>query len=215
MVVVVVFSVRLLWMHVLSGAVGTVAPRLGAERRTDRREQLVLGWGGMRGALSIAAALSLPFAQRGRGVVIFLAFAVTFATLVAPGLTLATLIRRVGLGQSENRLRQAADARLRVARAALSQLDRIGEDGGVSERTLARVRDLYETRAGALEARLGDQHGRDSATRMDEECRVRGKLMRAQREALRRLRAERAAPAELLLEIERDLDLEASRLRAG
>jgi hypothetical protein len=217
-VVVVMIGLRLTWMFSVPTAVRAIGGRLlGLRRRFDCSEQLVLGWSGMRGALSIAAALSLPFSQFGsshlgiRSLAIFLAFAATCVSLVLPGLTLATLIRVVGLGQSQRRLCASLRARLRVVRAALSELDNLAQAGGISERTLTRMRELYETRSSALEARLGEQEGRDGAAALEEERRVHRILLGAQRGALRRLRVERAAPVESLHEIERDLDLEASR----
>jgi Na+/H+ antiporter len=218
-VVLVLFALRLAWMFAVPTALRLRARLLGGTRRRfDSREQVVLGWSGMRGALSIAAALSVPFAtfagdrSQTRSLVVFLAFAATFVTLVLPGLTLAPLIRRLGLGESERRLRMALEARLRVARAALSRLDTIAESGDVSERTLARMRELYETRAGACEARLGEQESRGRVDALEEERRVHRALLDAQRTTLARLRAERAAPVESLHEIEHELDLEASRL---
>jgi NhaP-type Na+/H+ or K+/H+ antiporter len=175
----VLFALRLAWMFGLPTAPRLRAGLLGGRgRRFDSREQVVLGWSGMRGALSIAAALSVPFAtfagdrSQTRSLVVFLAFAATFVTLVLPGLTLASLIRRLGLGDSERRLRMALEARLRVARAALSRLDAIAESGDVSARTLAQMRELYETRAGAYEARLGEQESRGRVDALEEQRRV-------------------------------------------
>ncbi len=221
-VILVLIGLRLAWMFVVPRVARAIGMRLLAVRpRFDWREQLVLGWSGMRGALSIAAALSLPFTQFGgsrlqvRSLVIFLAFAATFVSLVLPGLTLPTLIRRLRLGQSERRLRASLEARLRVTRAALSELDEIAAQGEVSERALTRLREVYETRTGALEARLGEHENRDAAGALEEERRAHRRLLGAQHRALRRLWRERSAPVELLHEIERDLDLEASRLGAS
>jgi CPA1 family monovalent cation:H+ antiporter len=213
-VVVVVVTIRALWMLAVPAAVRAVGRRGVRATRPDGREQVILSWSGMRGALSIAAAVSVPLDQSGRALVVFLAFTATFVTLVVPGLTLAPLIRRLGLAQSEQRLRASLEARLEVLRAALSRLDRINtEDEAVSPGTIARLRELYETRASALEARLDGDDGDGSASRFEEERRVERELLVAERQALRRLQAERAAPAEALLEIRHDLDLEASRLR--
>lgn len=221
-VVLVLIGLRMAWMFIVPSALRATAGFVrGARRSFDWREQMILGWSGMRGALSIAAALSLPFGAfsdghpQTRSLLIFLAFAATFATLVLPGLTLAPLIRKLDLGQSDRRLHAALEARLRVAQTALSQLDAIAESGQVSERTLARMRELYQTRAGALEARLGEEESREHADALEEERRVHRALLAAQRATLARLRAERAAPVESLQEIERDLDLEASRIGPG
>ena len=221
-VVLVLFALRLAWMFIVPGALRVTAPLLrGPRRGFDWREQVVLGWSGMRGALSIAAALSIPFAtfadgqSETRSLVVFLAFAATLVSLVLPGVTLSPLIRVLGLGESERRLRLALDARRRVIRAALSRLDAVAESGEISERALARLRELYESRAGACEARLGEHESRAGVDALEQERRVHRTLLDAQRAALARLRADRAAPVESLQEIEHELDLEASRLGAS
>jgi monovalent cation/hydrogen antiporter len=217
-VVAVVMLLRIAWMYVVPVAIGLVHRNPSGQPSRSPREQLVLGWSGMRGALSLAAALSLPLwsgrpdLATTRGTIVFLSFAAIFVTLVLPGLTLAALIRRLGLSQSELRQRQAAEARLRVIRAALSALEEMAENGRVSERNAARLRDLYETRSAAAEQRLDEQEGPGVADELREQQGVRQELLEAQRHALRRLTRERAAPVELLREIERDLDLEAARL---
>jgi CPA1 family monovalent cation:H+ antiporter len=218
-VIGVLFVLRIAWMYVVPAVVGGVRRLLAADRiQRSWAEQLVLGWSGMRGALSLAAALSLPLSRahsslaQTRGTLIFLSFAAIFVTLVLPGLTLAPLIRGLGLGQSERRRRQALDARLRVMRAALTRLDKLASDQRVSERSLARLRDVYQTRTSALEQALGEHEAHHFAEDHRQELRVRGELLAAQRAALQQLGSERAAPAEVLREIERELDLEAARL---
>lgn len=220
-VVVVLVALRMAWMFVVPGALRVSTHLLrGTRRGFDSREQLVLGWSGMRGALSIAAALSVPFAtfadgrSQARSLVVFLAFAATLVTLVLPGLTLAPLIRALGLGEGERRLRLALEARLQVVRAALSRLEAISESGDISERATARLRELYESRAAACEARLGEQESRGRIDALEEQRRIHRELLEAERAALARLRADRAAPVESLQEIEHELDLEASRLGA-
>jgi hypothetical protein len=77
------------------------------------------------------------------------------------------------------------------------------------------LRELYESRAGACEARLGEHESRAGLDALEEERRVHRTLLDAQRAALARLRADRAAPVESLQEIEHELDLESSRLGAS
>src|SRR5579875_3741928 len=213
-------ALRCAWMFLVPALLAPVRRRLpGGGLRSAWREQIVLGWSGMRGALSLAAALSLPLIGAGgrhlsqRPLVVYFAFAVTFITLVLGGLTLAPLIRRLGLGQSERRLRQAREARLRVIRAALTRLDQLAEREPVSDGTLARLRELYEGRAEALESMLSEEGAPDRAEHLREQRRIHQLLLDAEREELRELSRQRAAPVDVLREIERDLDLESSRLR--
>jgi CPA1 family monovalent cation:H+ antiporter len=218
-VIGVLVVLRIAWMYAVPAAVGTVRRLLAADRlERSWGEQLVLGWSGMRGALSLAAALSLPLARahstlaQTRGTLVFLSFAAIFVTLVVPGLTLAPLIRRLGMGQSERLRRQVLEARLRVLRAALTRLDELAGQEGASERGVARLRDVYQTRTVALEQSLSEREAHDVAEDLRRELALRSELLAAQRAALRELGAERAAPAEVLREIERELDLEAARL---
>ena len=216
-VIGVLIALRVAWMYVLPVLLPQLRRDSPDEAADSWRQKLIIGWSGMRGALSIAAALSLPLTAKAGGAlpdrskVIFLAFAATFVMLVLPGLTLSRMIRWLGLAQTDAQMRRAAEARLKVLRAGLSRLDQVAENDNISEQTVARMRERYEGRAGALELRLGDERGHDRAAALHEERRASAAIREAQRTALRELGARRLAPAETLREIERDLDLEASR----
>jgi uncharacterized protein YjiS (DUF1127 family) len=98
-----------------------------------------------------------------------------------------------------------------VAGAALRRLDELASERAAPERTLARVRDIYHARVVALEQTLGE-HDHDAPDSQGQEARLREELLEAQRAALRDLALSRGAPADVLREIERDLDLESTRL---
>src|SRR5579884_675556 len=214
-----VIALRLAWMYALPVAIPAIRRRLpGGTLRQAWRDQLVLGWSGMRGALSLAAALSLPLAiaRNGpgdRGLIVFLSFAAIMVTLLLPGLTLGPLIRWLKLGQSEVRLRLSLEARRHVAHAALTVLDQAAKgEEAIPERMLSRLRDVYEMRLEGIERRLGRDEHDAGPEHLRRERELRARLIDAQRKALHELAARRAAPADLLREIERDLDLEATRL---
>ena len=216
---VTVVVLRLAWMYAVPALIPAIRRRLpGGGLRESWREQLVLGWSGMRGALSLAAALSLPLVVgsarlSNRGLIVFLAFAAIMVTLLLPGFTLVHFIRWLGLGQSEERMRQSLEARRHVLRAALAALEEAGEaEDEIPERILARMRDVYESRLEALEQRLGRREADGHHQHLGLERELRGRLLAAQRVALHDLASRRAAPVDLLREIERDLDLEAARL---
>jgi CPA1 family monovalent cation:H+ antiporter len=211
-------ALRLAWMFAVPALVPAIRRRLpDGQIRSSWSEQLILGWSGMRGALSLAAALSLPVALGGRasadrGLIVFLSFAAIFVTLVLPGLTLMPLIRVLGVGQSERRVREATEARIHVVRAALRELDQVDESDEHSDRTLARLRDVYETRLDSLERRLSPEPDEDGAPHGPQEQELRRRVIQAQRETLRQLAGKRAAPVEVIREIEHDLDLDSARL---
>jgi CPA1 family monovalent cation:H+ antiporter len=203
LITAVVMGARLAWMLI-------VPPLLHSH--TPRGERVAIGWSGMRGGLSLAAALAIE--QHGfprRDLVLFIVYAVVVITLVVPGLTLAPLLRRIGLTEDEAQRRADAEARLRITRAALDRLDDLD---GMSDEVADRLRERYELRIERLETRLGDQpeaaHDADVAVT----GRALAEMIEAERDELRRMRRDRAFPAETLREIERELDLDESRLRA-
>ena len=167
----------------------------------------------MRGGVSLAAALAIT--HRGfadRDLVIFVAYAVIVLTLVVPGLTLAPLVRWLGLVESEAHRRADAEARLRITQAALERLDELSDDA--PPHVVERLRDRYGSRVERLEARVEGDHDEDGRTDVARAGRLMAEMIDAERDVLKRMRTERAFDVETLREIERELDLDESRLRA-
>jgi CPA1 family monovalent cation:H+ antiporter len=176
-------------------------------------ERVAIAWSGMRGGVSLAAALAITMDDfPKRDLVIFVAYAVIVLTLVIPGLTLAPLLRRLGLDESEDDRRADAEARLRITQAALERLDEAGEDE--PEHIVQRLRDRYGSRLERLEQRLEGDHDEHGQTDVAIAGRLLAEMIEAERDVLKQMRSERAFSAELLREIERELDLDESRLRA-
>ncbi|HWD75082.1 MAG TPA: Na+/H+ antiporter [Solirubrobacteraceae bacterium] len=235
--VVVVFAVRAAWMgalRVMPPAVGrtvaAVVERLpGAHRLASAageplsgRELTVLGFSGMRGALSLAGALSIPlvvshhpFAARDQ--VIFLVYIVVIGTLVLPSLTLESLVRRLGLAGEDELRRLDLDARTRVVQAGLARLDELAPEAGVPRDTIERLRAILELRMDRLDAQRrrdgagpgDDADGADLETAVH---RLRREVISAERQALAELRDQREVPAQVLAGIQRDIDLDETRL---
>jgi Na+/H+ antiporter len=207
-----VMLLRLGWMLTMTPFVARAADAEGPDRGRLRREQLVMGWSGMRGALSLAAALAIPLRAGGepfpeRSLVIFLTYTAILVTLVLPALSLPKLLERLGLG-GEQRGRETIEARRRLAHAALERLESLARDEHLPEPVAGRLRGIHEARLERLEDGAGGADDeRDSAV----ERRIRQALVEAQRDQLRRLRGE-GLPADIVREIQRDLDLEESRL---
>jgi CPA1 family monovalent cation:H+ antiporter len=199
----VVMGMRALWMLVLPGVLHS---------ETTLSERAVVAWSGMRGGVSLAAALAITtdaFPQR--DLVVFIAYAVIVLTLVIPGLTLASLVRKVGLQQTGEHRRRDAEVRLTLTQAALERLDEIDD---IPEHIAQRLRDRYGSRLERLEARIEgdeDEHGNSDVAVAG---RALAEMIEAERDVLRDMRRERAYPAEVLQEVERELDLDESRLRA-
>jgi Na+/H+ antiporter len=216
----VVIGVRFAWMFTMPYVIRALDRRPSqVARRVGGRSRIVIGWSGMRGAVSLAAALALPL-ETGEGapfperdLVLFLAFTVILVTVVGQGLTLPRLIRRLGLveeddGEEGEELR----ARLEAARAALERLDELAGEEWTRDETVERVRRLYEFRKRRFAARAGKIADDGYDERSVAYQRLMRLLYEAQRDALVRLRNEGAISNDVMHRIERELDLEESRL---
>jgi monovalent cation/hydrogen antiporter len=219
LVSVTVILVRFLWVFP-----ATYLPRWMSRRIRQRdpspppRQVTVIAWTGMRGVISLAAALALPLSTAGgepfpgRDLILFLTFCVILATLVVQGLSLPVLIRALGLEDDGSQEREEIEGRIEVANAAIARIDELVQEEWVREDTAERVRGLYNYRRSRFSARFdGDDHDgleeRSSAYQ-----RLMQDLLHAQRTTLIQLRNEGRIGDEVMHRIERDLDLEESRL---
>ena len=179
----------------------------------------------MRGAVSLAATLTLPVEFPGRDLVLFQTFCVIFVTLVGQGLTLQPLIRWLDIHDDGAPEKEEIKARLLAAEAALERIDELAEEDWVYEDTAERMRGMYGYRrrfatrhASATDKRVADfaadldGDDEDYETRSAAFQRFRRELLEAEREAVLRLRSEGKIGDEVMRKIERDLDLEDSRL---
>ena len=98
---------------------------------------IFMGWCGMRGFVTIATAFALPDAFPHRDTVVLTAFSVVLVTLVVQGLTLAPMVRRLGLDRSEEATLELASARVSLARTALASM--AGEQGPEAENLRYRL----------------------------------------------------------------------------
>lgn len=213
LVVLVVIVLRFGWMLAVSPLLTRRLRHRGAAPQ-PWRELVVLGWSGMRGALSLAGALAIPLSAGGgafpqRDEVIFLVYGVVLGTLIVPSLTLETLIRRLGLGQADQLREEEIEARMRVAHAALAWLDEAAEREDATEEVLSRLRGIYELRLRRLASEQSPEERADH--RAGQEAPVpslRRELVGAQRRALSEIRQERATSSEVIARIQHDIDVE-------
>ncbi len=212
-----VIVVRMAWGFTVTYLLRAIDRRAAQRaRRVGPRERIVVGWAGMRGAVALAAALAVPLRTDSgapfpeRDLIIFLAFFVILVTLVGQGLTLGPLIRRLGVVDDGEEEREEIAARVRVAEAALARLEELEGEDWLRDETLGRVRALYDYRRRRFTARTdGDE---DFEDRSDAFIRLMHELYDAQREELVAMRNALDISDEVRRRIERDLDLEESRL---
>jgi CPA1 family monovalent cation:H+ antiporter len=218
-VAVVVVLLRVVWVMVTSQIPGSLRGSDRGSQRIDtqaRQEHLVLSWAGMRGAITLAAVLAVPELATngsrlvGRADVIYMAFAVIFATLVGQGLTLPTLVRRFAAPQDFDLAASEGDARAELARVALDELDREISSGPLSEGITSSVRSQLEARVRRIEQAFVSHEKPVDDLAIERSLRLR--LVRAQRQRLAELRNERRVPIATLRAVEHDLDLEEAQL---
>ena len=146
----------------------------------------VLSWAGMRGVVSLAAALALPARFPGRDIIVFLAFCAIFATLVVQGLTLGWVIRRLGLEEEQDTLPEpdTAQARAELAAASLEAVqEHLDEDGSEHGEAAAELVEEYELRA--ERASVEGQDVETKAGQLDARQRLRLVAIDAARERLK------------------------------
>jgi monovalent cation/hydrogen antiporter len=208
-----VIVVRFAWVFAVLHA-----PKWIARRVSNWRGAVFLSWAGMRGAVSLAAALALPLETDsgepfpGRALILFLTFSVILATLVGMGLTLPAVIRVLGLEDDGIEGREDAKARIHAAEAALARLEELVDEEWVREDTAERMRGAYRFRTDRFRARLDDGDDGAIESRSQDYQRLRRELLDAERQALVDLRRSGAISNDVWLRVGRDLDLEDERL---
>jgi CPA1 family monovalent cation:H+ antiporter len=182
-------------------------------------ERLVVGWSGMRGAVSLAAALAIPVTTEagaplaGRDVVLLLTFGTILVTLVAQGLTLPMLVRVAGVRRAAEEGEQEQRARLEAAQAAMERLDRAAADDEAPDTTVERLRTTYAEHAERAAAELDDGavETEDSSEAYRE---LRALTLAAERDAITRLRREGRLSHDAARRLQHEIDLAESRLGA-
>jgi CPA1 family monovalent cation:H+ antiporter len=186
------------------------------ERRASWRYRLVNGWCGMRGAVSLAAALALVESFPQRDIVLFLTFGVIFATLVVQGLTLPVLIKALHIEDDGADEREELIGRRAAVEAALRRLDELGSAEWTRDDTTERMRMLYEYRQRRFAVRAGELDDGDGIDAFETRAKRYQKMVRsvltAQRQTLVELRNRGEISNEVMHRLERELDLEDERL---
>jgi monovalent cation/hydrogen antiporter len=214
-----VIVIRFLWVFP-----ATYLPRVLSRRIRESdpfpppKHVLLVAWTGMRGAVSLAAALAIPLTVDGGGpfpgrdLIIFLVYTTILVTILGQGLTLAPLIRLLGIEDDGAQERLEVKARVKAAKRAIARVDELAGEEWVREETAGRMRGLYEFRIRRFRARFDDD---DDGALEDGSLayqRLRREVLEAERSEIVRLRNEGFINDEVMHRIERDLDLEDTRL---
>jgi CPA1 family monovalent cation:H+ antiporter len=206
---------RIIWVYP-----ATYIPRLSkkirvAEPGTNVRLVTVVAWSGMRGVVSLAAALALPLTLsnnqsfENRSLIIFITFCVIFSTLVLQGLTLRPLIHWLGIKPDGQEHLDEQEARFKIAVAVIN---RIEEEFSLSlsDDVLNQIKTKYEIRIQRLQK---DQTKRRiDEVQINEFHRIQHELLNMERKHIIQMRKDGNISDEALRKIEYELDLEETRL---
>ena len=213
----VVIGARFAWIFTV-GFSGRLLPREVMDPAPTWRAKTILAWSGMRGAVSLAAALALPLTTDAgssfpdRNLIIFLTFSVIVATLVFEGLTLPLLIRVLNPEDDGLAEKEEAKARIHAAEAAIARLDELLDEEWVREDTAERMRGLYGFRQERFRSRFDPDGDSSADERSRDYQRLRRELLDAERQAVQELRRQGRIDDDVMRVVVRDLDLEDARL---
>jgi CPA1 family monovalent cation:H+ antiporter len=210
----VLVAVRAIWVFGMS-----VRELLAKNQRRLRvAESIVLSWAGMRGVVSLAAALALPISSSGNAVpardaIIVITFTVILVTLVGQGLTLPLVIRGLRLGSDDDEGHEESHARQELIDEALRRIDELEKKWPTHRPLIDQLRTSYQHRA-EHEEQLHEAPGNEAEQELVEHRQIRSDVIDAQRDALRAMRDRAAIDDDVLRNIERELDLEEIRMEA-
>lgn len=149
----------------------------------------ILNWGGLKGSLSLALALSLPMSFEGRELIIILTFGVVFFSLVVQGTTIGPLIRMLGLQKTVKGLKEYESLTydLQQALAAGMELDRVNVQGRVSPPVYEELRKELTMRIAGIHRELDRLYGQYPELLREQELTTRKKLLFAEHQAVEKL----------------------------
>jgi Na+/H+ antiporter len=218
---VLVIVVRLVWIFPAA-----YLPRMLSKRLRERdplpswRTVLVIGWAGMRGIVSLAAALGVSYAAGlgtdapVRSEIVFITFCVIMVTLVGQGLTLGPLIKWLGVSESSEPRKREAELRVRALEEGIARLHALEatydtpHEWEIAGRLLGEYEHRIAHLRGELDASDESSEGEEIAT----DRRLQKEALDAERAAINRMRAAGEIPDDIFRSIEYDLDLAAVQL---
>jgi monovalent cation/hydrogen antiporter len=218
-----VIVIRIVWVFPAA-----YLPRMLFKKIRDRdpypawQHVVIIGWTGMRGVVSLAAALAIPLTLAGtaeatpfpdRNLILFLTFVVILSTLVVQGLSLPFLIRWLGVKDDGSFEKEERIARLQANQAALVKLNEVFEKVPAKADALKRLRIEYEDHISQLESVEPQRANAPLRIFSSEYERLSRVALEQERRTIIRLRNEGVISDEVLRRIQRDVDLAEVRLQ--
>ena len=209
-----VIAVRFAWVFSTVYLSGLLPPRFRVlDPVPSWHSVAIVSWAGMRGVVSLAAALALPVDFPERSLIQFLTFAVILATLVLQGLTLPALIKLLGVSAGDGGAEEERQARLLAAQAAVTRIDQLEGEYPDHRELIEHLRETYAHRVEHIEPVEG-QTVDEAEDELLEHRRIRRAVIDAEREAVIQMRDRGELSDVVMRRLERDLDLEELREEA-
>jgi CPA1 family monovalent cation:H+ antiporter len=213
----VAVAVRIAWVFTSTNGLRLINLALHREEPYQAwRNAAIVAWTGMRGVVSLAAALAVPLTLSdgnpfpGRDYILLVTFCVIFATLVLQGLSLPTLIHRLGVMDDGLANLEERTARLKANEAAVAHLAEV--DSQFSPNLVERLRAEYNDRIRQLEVSADEGEDRSNGLMMPSYQRLQQDALDVERRTIIRLRDEFVINDEVLRRIQADLDHAEARL---
>jgi CPA1 family monovalent cation:H+ antiporter len=209
---IAVIVIRFIWIFPTSWLARYVRSLRGCDPRVPFSWLLVIGWSGMRGIVSLAAALALPANFPQRSSIVFVTFVVIFVTLVGQGLSLNPLLRALHVEEESDEELHEIEIRTTALEAGLRRIEELQKQSTDAHELddLAQLRHEYETRIAHLRAGGEDEH-RPALADVTHDY-AEKEALRAERLAILRLRDAGEVPDDTFRRIQYDLDLAELRL---
>jgi monovalent cation/hydrogen antiporter len=219
---VAVIVVRFAWIFPVSRLRRLIPGVTKYDPMPSWKQLVVTSWSGMRGIVSLAAALALPFFDShgqpfaGRSEIVFVTLCVIVVTLLLHGLTLGPLIQRLGIGETSARGTQEMEIRIRALQEGARYLKSVEPtlNAPAEIEALGRLLGEYERRIEHLQGHLDEgaaEHDEEEAER-EADRRLEIAALDAERSEISRLRRRGEIPDDVYQTIEYDLDLAGLRL---
>ncbi len=218
---IVVIIVRFIWAVPAALLPRMLSKRIRKTEAFDRRNMVVFGWAGMRGVVSMAAALALPVtladgtAFPHRNLIIYLTFCVILATLVGLGLTLPWVIKKMGI-QPHSIAAEEYEVRTQVVSETITHIEE--NLSLVQGELLHNIKSKYEVKYNRLQKTdlPSNYFGKGETLAgniFNEYTQLQIDLVNIERQTIDTMHRQGKASEEILRKIERELDLEETKLK--
>ena len=214
----VIILVRIIWVYP-----GTYLPRMLSKRIRENepyphwKAVFIVAWSGMRGVISLAAALALPLTIGGghpfpfRDEILLITFIVILITLVVQGLSLPFIIRRLNIVVKDNTDDQEMEIQLHMVNAILDHIDDNYSEEIKKDVAFRMLRDRYEHYRQLQEKQINKKAPASPIIPKYFEALL--ELVEVRRKALAELEEQKKYPDELIRKAEKGIDHEEARLR--